>query len=69
MTLPNSGIPLGEWSGSDATDQLREAIVEMNAASARQTRTMIWLTGALVVLTVVMTLGIALDLWLALDAD
>ena len=35
MTMPNSGIPLGEWSGSDATRELTAIISEFNEAAAK----------------------------------
>jgi hypothetical protein len=47
------GIPLAEWSGSAATDRLRETMVELAAKTDRQTRQMLFLTWALVVLTLV----------------
>ena len=65
----NSGIPLGQWSGSDATDRLRETIIELNAATDRQTRTMVRLTWALIVSTVILTIGVAVEIWLALRVD
>jgi hypothetical protein len=37
-------IPLGQWSGSDATDRLKETIERANEAADRQTRTMVRLT-------------------------
>ncbi len=46
------GIPLSEWSGSGATDRLRETIVELSKTTEKQTRLLVWLTVALVVLTV-----------------
>ena len=55
MTL--KGIPLGQWSGADATDQLRETVVALSRATARQTRVMIWLTIAMFVLSVVTTVA------------
>ena len=49
-------IPLGQWSGSDAIDQLR-AVIEANQKSTdRQTTTMIRLTWVMALLTVVATL-------------
>ena len=45
-------IPLGQWSGSDATDRLRETIVDLNGKTDRQTKVLIWLTIVLVILTV-----------------
>ena len=52
-TMGGMGIPLAEWSGSAATDRLRETMVELAAKTDRQTRQMLFLTWALVVLTLV----------------
>jgi hypothetical protein len=41
---PGPGIPLREWSGSDATDRLRTVIEENQEATDRQTATMPRLT-------------------------
>ncbi len=66
MVRASGGIPLGVWSGSDATDQLRTTIVELNETTARQTRQMIRLTWALVVMTAVLIAGLGYQIWLAL---
>jgi hypothetical protein len=42
--MAKGGIPLGQWSGSDATDRLRAVIEENQQATERQTRSMIRLT-------------------------
>lgn len=47
------GIPLSEWSGSGATDRLRETIIELNSTTERQTTRLLQLTWVLVVLTAV----------------
>ena len=47
------GIPLSDWSGSGATERLRETIIELNATTERQTRRLLQLTWVLVVLTAV----------------
>ena len=47
-------IPLGQWSGSDAIDRLRETIGALNKQSEKQNRTMVRLTWAILVLTIVM---------------
>jgi hypothetical protein len=52
------GIPLGQWSGSDATDRLRTVIEENQRVTERQTTTMIrltWVMAALTVITTVLT--------------
>lgn len=57
---PNSRIPMGQWSGSDAVDQLRKTIVELDRTTTGRTNRLLrltWLlvalTGLLVILTVV----------------
>ena len=68
MTVKASGgIPLGVWSGSHATDQLRTTIVELNETTARQTRQMIRLTWALVVMTGVLIVGLGYQIWLVVS--
>lgn len=57
-------IPLGEWSGSDATDRLRDTIVALDQSSAKQTRTMVRLTWAIAALTVVLVGGLAYQIFL-----
>jgi hypothetical protein len=49
-------IPLGQWSGSDATDRLRETMIELDKTAKRQTRWLIGLTWALVALTAVIAI-------------
>ena len=55
--MANSGIPIGEWSGSNATRELHETIKAFNAAAEEQTQQMIiltrrimWLTGVMLIL-------------------
>lgn len=38
------GVPLGQWSGSESTDKLRETIERLNVESERQTKIMVRLT-------------------------
>jgi hypothetical protein len=64
--MSQKGIPLGQWSGSDATDALHATIKEFNKETVRQTRTMIRLTYAIAVLTFIMLLGLALQVYFAL---
>ena len=51
-----TGIPLGVWFGSDATDRLRQTILDLDKSTKRQTTVLIWLTVAFVVLTLVLVL-------------
>jgi hypothetical protein len=56
-------IPMGQWSGSDATDQLRAVIEEHQQATERQTRWMICLTWVMTILTVVTAAPIVVQIW------
>jgi hypothetical protein len=60
-----TGIPLGEWSGSGATDRLHETITEFNSVATKQTVQMIRLTRCLVVLTCVLCIGLVVQIVLA----
>jgi hypothetical protein len=59
------GIPLGQWSGSDATKELHDTIKEFNEASTRQTRHLTILTCAIVILTILMLIGLGVQIYLA----
>jgi len=59
-------IPLGQWSGSDATNALHETIRQYQEQSSKQTKQMLRLTWAIVVLTFVMLLGLGVQIYLAL---
>jgi hypothetical protein len=63
---PLEGIPLGQWSGSDATKSLKATIRQFNQQSDRQTQTMLRLTWAMLGLTVVMTVAVGVQIWLTL---
>jgi hypothetical protein len=47
-------IPLSEWSGSGATDRLRETIETFNTTATEQTKQMVDLTDSLRTLTRIM---------------
>jgi len=59
------GIPLGEWSGSAATEALHATIDQYQKESSRQTAKMIRLTWVITGLTVVLTIGLFVQIWLA----
>lgn len=59
-------IPLGKWSGSDATDALHQTVQDFVIASAKQTRTMIGLTRGIVVLTALLLIGLGVQVWIQL---
>jgi hypothetical protein len=60
------GIPIGQWSGSDATNALREVMEKYQAESSKQTQQMIVLTRVIAVLTLVMLLGLGAQIFLAI---
>lgn len=62
------GIPLGQWSGSDATNALRETIERLSSAADAQTREMVRMTRWIMWLTVVMTVGVAAQIVIGLLA-
>lgn len=64
--MAKSGIPLDQWSGASATNELHETIKAFNETASTQTRTLVRLTWALVGLTVVLVLGLAVQIVLAL---
>ncbi len=57
-------IPLGQWSGSDATRELTQNIISLNEAANRQNRSMIRLTWAIAIMTLVMLVGVAVQIWI-----
>lgn len=60
------GIRIGELSGSDSTNTLHDTIKRQNEAASRQTRHIIILTYAILLLTVVMAIMVAVQIYLAL---
>jgi hypothetical protein len=64
--MAKSGIPIGEFSGSDATKALQASIEKHQAESSRQTKQMIWLTWVIAALTVVMAVGVAVQIYLTI---
>jgi len=61
-----SGVPLSEWNGSAATDRLHATIQELNATATEQTKEMIRLTRWLVALTLLLAVGLIVQIVLAL---
>jgi hypothetical protein len=59
------GIPIGQWSGSDAANELHETIKQFNEASSRQTKHLIILTWAIVILTIMLLIGLGVQIYLA----
>jgi hypothetical protein len=61
--MANSGIPIGQWSGSDATNALHQTIRD----STRHTTQLLVLTWAIAALTLVMTIGLVVQIYIALN--
>ena len=58
-------IPIGMWSGSDATRDLHETIRALNETATPQTRQLISLTKVLAVLATAMLLAVVVQVALA----
>jgi hypothetical protein len=63
--MPDRGIPLGQWSGSEATDRLHATVAEYSEVAARQTAQLVRLTWVLVVLTCLLFVGLIVQIVLA----
>jgi hypothetical protein len=57
------GIPLGQWSGSDAVNELHATIRQFTDESAKQTRRMISLTYVIVLVALLTLVGQGVQLW------
>jgi len=64
--MAQGGIPLGEWSGSNATRELHETIRAFNTAAEKQTAEIISLTRQLKWLTFAMFVAAVVQIVLAL---
>jgi hypothetical protein len=64
---PN-GIPLNEWSGSGAIKELEKTLRKFNEETSKQTRQLLILTWAMTILTVLMTIGVVIQIYLALQS-
>ena len=49
--MPEGGIPLGKWSGSEATERLRATVEDFNQRAETQTAEMVTLTRTVARLT------------------
>lgn len=61
----SAGIPLGQWSGSDATKELTETLKKFNESSGKQTRQMVILTWVIAILTFFMLIGLIVQIYMA----
>ena len=64
--MSKGGIPLEDWSGARATNELHQTMREFVEASNRSSRRMLQLTWAIVVLTVAMLSAVVVQIVLAL---
>ncbi len=55
-------IPIGQWSGSDATKELQVTLLHVAEENSKQTRQMVRLTWAIVVLTVAMLSAVGVQI-------
>lgn len=69
MTMPNSGIPVSEWSGSGATRELHGTIKAFVEASDKQSTEMIRLTRQLKWLTWAMLFAVVVQIFLAASGN
>jgi len=58
-------IPLGEFSGSDATKALQATIEAFNKQSSKQTNRMFYLTVVIAFLTLVLVFGLGVQIWIS----
>ncbi len=63
--MASGGIPLGQWSGSDATRELQQTIKLYQEQNSRQTDKLIFLTWVIAALTFVMLIGLGAQIYLA----
>ena len=61
-------IPLDEWSGSGATKELQQTIEDFNKQSYKQTKCMLILTIIIAILTFVLVIGLAVQIWISVKA-
>lgn len=59
------GVPLSAWSGSGATGAMHATLEAFSEEAARQNATLVRLTRALVFLTVVLVVGLVVQIALA----
>jgi hypothetical protein len=64
--MAKGGLPIGEYSGSDATKALHDTIKKYQEESSRQTDKMVKLTVAITWLTVVMLIAVLVQIYLTI---
>lgn len=59
-------IPIGEWSGSDATKELQKTIEDFNKQSSKQTKMMLKLTITIAILTFLLFIGLVVQICISI---
>ena len=62
------GMPTGQWSGSEATNALRESLERFDARAGRQTAWLVGLTWTIAALTLVLAIGVAMQMYMAVTS-
>jgi hypothetical protein len=63
----SDSIPLGQWSGSDATKELTETLKKFNESNEKQTRQLVILTWVIAILTFFMLIGLIVQICMAIN--
>ena len=66
--MAQGGIPIGQWSGADATNELRRTVANFNANAKAQTDEMVRLTRTIALLTKVMVAFVGVQIVIAVIA-
>ena len=67
MNQKKGGIPMVDWSGSGATNELHNTIKEFNESATRQTEKIVILTWVITVLTFLLFIGLVVQIYLVLE--
>jgi len=59
-------IPIDEWSGGKATKELQKTIEDFNKQSSQQTKMMLILTIIIAILTVILVIGLGVQIWISI---
>ena len=59
-------IPIGEWSGSNATKELQKTIEDFNEQNSKQTEAMITLTKTIAFLTFILVIGLVVQICISI---
>jgi hypothetical protein len=61
-----NGIPLGEWNGSNATKDLHKTFFEMHNVNAKESKKMVFLTWAILILAFIILVLTTIMAWPAI---